>query len=124
MQDLLGNIIAGMALQASKSFVHGDWLLIDNRHAEVIEINWRSTRMRTIDDISVEVPNREIARQTIINLNRPHRLHAIRIPVTLDYSAPPTRAIVRFILAWLWVGIPLACGVYFTVMKSLPLFNR
>jgi small-conductance mechanosensitive channel/CRP-like cAMP-binding protein len=92
MQDVLGNIIAGMALQASRSFVQGEWLLIENRHAEVIEINWRSTRMRTIDDISIEVPNREIARLTIINLNRPHRLHAIRIPVTLDYSAPPTRA--------------------------------
>jgi len=92
MQDLLGNVIAGVALQAGKSFVHGDWLIIDNRHAEVIEINWRSTRLRTVDDISIEIPNREIVRQTIVNLNRPTRRHAMRIPVVLDYSAPPTRA--------------------------------
>src|SRR6267378_3192838 len=92
MQDLLGNVIAGVALQAGKSFVHGDWLIVDNRHAEVIEINWRSTRLRTLDDISIEVPNREIVRQTIVNLNRPTRKHAMRIPVVLDYSAPPTRA--------------------------------
>jgi len=92
MQDLLGNVIAGVALQAGKSFVHGDWLVIDNRHAEVIEINWRSTRLRTLDDISIEVPNREIVRQTIVNLNRPTRRHAMRIPVVLDYSTPPTRA--------------------------------
>lgn len=92
MQDLAGNIMAGLALQAGKSFSQGDWLIIDNRHAEVIEINWRSTRLRTLDDISVEVPNREIARQTIVNLNRPHRRHATRIGVTLDYAAPPTRA--------------------------------
>jgi len=92
MQDLVGNVIAGVALQAGKSFVHGDWLIIDNRHAEVIEINWRSTRLRTVDDISIEIPNREIVRQTIINLNRPTRRHAMRIPVVLDYSAPPTRA--------------------------------
>lgn len=92
MQDLVGNVIAGVALQAGKSFVHGDWLIIENRHAEVIEVNWRSTRLRTLDDISIEVPNREIARQTIVNLNRPTRKHAIRIPVVLDYSAPPTRA--------------------------------
>ncbi len=63
MQDLVGNVIAGVALQAGKSFVHGDWLIIENRHAEVIEINWRSTRLRTLEDISIEVPNREIARQ-------------------------------------------------------------
>ncbi|HWX21546.1 MAG TPA: mechanosensitive ion channel family protein [Candidatus Binatia bacterium] len=92
MQDLLGNIIAGLSLQAGKSFAQGDWLLIDNRHAEVLEINWRATRLRTVDDISIEIPNREIARQTIINLNRPQRRFAMRIAVTLDYAAPPTRA--------------------------------
>jgi small-conductance mechanosensitive channel/CRP-like cAMP-binding protein len=91
MQDLLGNIIAGIALQLGKSFYHGEWLFIENRYAEVIEINWRSTRLLTNDDISIEIPNREIARQTIINLNRPQRPAAMRIPVSLDYAAPPTR---------------------------------
>ena len=92
MQDVVGNIIAGMALQAGKSFGHGDWLVIDNRQGEVIEINWRSTRLRTLDDFCIEVPNREIARQTLVNLNRPHRPYAMRIPITLDYTTPPTRA--------------------------------
>ena len=27
------------------------------------------------------------------------------------------------IVAWLWVGIPLAWGVYNTIQKSLPLFR-
>jgi small-conductance mechanosensitive channel/CRP-like cAMP-binding protein len=92
MQDLMGNIIAGVALQVGKPFVHGDWLLMDNKQAQIIEINWRSTRLRTVDDISIEIPNREIARQTIINLNRPHRHYAMRVPITLDYATPPTRA--------------------------------
>jgi small-conductance mechanosensitive channel/CRP-like cAMP-binding protein len=92
MQDLVGNIIAGVALQIGKSFGHGDWLVVDNRQGEVIEINWRSTKLKTLDDICIEIPNREIARQTLVNLNRPHRPYAMRIPVTLDYSTPPTRA--------------------------------
>ena len=92
MQDVLGNIIAGVALQASKSFKEGDWLVFDNREAEVMEINWRATRLRTVDDISLEIPNREIASKTIVNLNRPQRKHAMRIPIVLDYAAPPTRA--------------------------------
>jgi len=91
MQDLMSNIIAGMALQLARSFAHGDWLFVDNRYAEVIEINWRATRLRTNDDICVEVPNRELARQSIINLNRPHRLHAVRIGITLDAAVPPNR---------------------------------
>src|SRR5664279_3731787 len=90
-QDLVGNILAGVALQIGRPFEHGDWLQVDNRYAEVIEINWRATRLRTVDDISIEIPHRELARQTIVNLNRPRRLHAMRIPITLDYAAPPTR---------------------------------
>jgi len=90
-QDLVGNILAGVTLQIGKPFEHGDWLLVDNRYAEVMEINWRATRLRTTDDISIEIPHRELARQTIVNLNRPRRLHAMRIPISLDYAAPPTR---------------------------------
>lgn len=91
MQDLMGNIIAGVALQIGKPFVHGDWLLIDNRYAEVLEINWRSTRLRTHDAISIEVPNRDLAKVTIVNLNLPTKLHAMRISVNVDQAAPPTR---------------------------------
>jgi small-conductance mechanosensitive channel/CRP-like cAMP-binding protein len=91
MQDLFGNIISGMALQFGKSFKDGDWLFINNSYAKVIDINWRTTRMVTIDDISIDVPNRDLAKQTIINLNLPTRTHAMRISVSLDYSAPPTR---------------------------------
>ncbi|MDB6108823.1 MAG: MscS Mechanosensitive ion channel [Pedosphaera sp.] len=91
MQDLMGNIIAGVALQVGKPFQHGDWLFVENRYAEVIEVNWRSTRLRTVDEISIEIPNRDLAKQTIVNLNLPSRLHAMRIPVSIDYAAPPTR---------------------------------
>ena len=92
MQDLMGNIIAGVALQVGKPFQHGDWLLVEGKgYAEVLEINWRSTRMRTVDSVSIEIPNRDLARQTIINLNLPTRLHAMRISVGVEYTAPPTR---------------------------------
>src|SRR5687768_16689558 len=49
MQDLLGNIIAGIALELGKPFKTGDWLKVEGHHAEVIEVNWRSTRLRTND---------------------------------------------------------------------------
>src|SRR5664279_638543 len=83
-QDLVGNILAGIALQIGKPFVDGDWLLVDNRYAEVTEVNWRSTRLQTVDEVSIEVPNREMTRITIVNLNRPRRLHAERIFISLD----------------------------------------
>ncbi|HEX4264743.1 MAG TPA: mechanosensitive ion channel family protein [Verrucomicrobiae bacterium] len=91
MQDSLGNIISGIALQAGKPYAHGDWLFIDNRYAEVIEVNWRATRLRTNDDIVIEIPHRQMASQTIVNVNRPTRRHAVRVAIGIDYSAPPSR---------------------------------
>jgi small-conductance mechanosensitive channel/CRP-like cAMP-binding protein len=91
MQDSVGNIISGLTLQIGKPYRTGDWLLIDKDYAEVIEINWRATRLRTMDDITIEIPHRQMAAQNIINLNKPVRRHAIRISVGIDYAAPPTR---------------------------------
>jgi small-conductance mechanosensitive channel/CRP-like cAMP-binding protein len=91
MQDLIGGIIAGIALQISRPYKVGDWLHIQDRFAEVMEINWRSTRLRTNDAIYLDIPNFSIARGTIVNLHYPTQIHAMRIRVGVDYSVPPNR---------------------------------
>jgi small-conductance mechanosensitive channel len=89
MQDLLGNIIAGIALELGKPFKTGDWLLIDKINAEVVEVNWRSTRLRTTDDVYLDIPNKTIVGATITNFTHPNRQHALRIRVGFDYQAAP-----------------------------------
>ena len=91
MQDLLGNVISGVALQVGKPFKAGDWLIIETQHAEVIEVNWRSTRLRTNDDHYLDIPNTSIVRSTIVNLSYPSHLHAMRMRVGVDSDAPPNR---------------------------------
>src|SRR6266513_1674280 len=90
-QNLLGGIIAGMSLQINRPYRVGDWLQVGDRFAEVMEINWRSTRLRTNDAIYLDIPNNEIVRTTIINLHYPTEVHAMRIRVGIDYNVPPTR---------------------------------
>jgi small-conductance mechanosensitive channel/CRP-like cAMP-binding protein len=90
MQDLLGNIIAGIAIEVGKPFKPGDWLLIGEQRAEVIEVNWRSTRLRTNDDICLDIPNKSIVGSTITNLTYPTAQHGIRLEVRFDYRISPT----------------------------------
>src|ERR1051325_4692651 len=90
-QELFGGIISGIALQISQPYKVGDWLNIQDRFAEVMEINWRSTRLRTNDGIYLDIPNYAIARGTIINLHYPTQVHAMRIRVGVDYEVPPNR---------------------------------
>jgi len=89
MQDLLGNIISGIALEIGKPFKTGDWLKVEGQHAEVMEVNWRSTRLRTNDNIYLDIPNKSIVGTTITNLTYPTRQHALRLTVGFEYSVPP-----------------------------------
>src|SRR6266446_1622301 len=90
-QNLFGGIIAGIQLQISRPFRVGDWLQVGERFAEVMEINWRSTRLRTNDGIYLDIPNNEIVKTTIVNLHYPTEVHAMRIRIGIDYSVPPNR---------------------------------
>lgn len=88
-QDLLGNLLSGIALQISSPFKRGDWLLIDSRRLQVQEVNWRSTRMRSSENVLVDVPNKTIAGGTIVNLSAPTSERALRVTVGFHQSAAP-----------------------------------
>ena len=90
-QNLFGGIIAGMSIQINRPYKVGDWLQVGERFAEVMEINWRSTRLCTNDNIYLDIPNNEIVRTTIVNLHYPTEVHAMRIRVGVDYNVPPNR---------------------------------
>ena len=91
LQDSLGNIIAGMAIQLGRPFQVGDWLLIDNQHVRAVEINWRSTRFTTADEVQLDVPNQQIVRQSVANYHGGGSRHAMRLEIGLDSDAPPNR---------------------------------
>jgi small-conductance mechanosensitive channel/CRP-like cAMP-binding protein len=92
LQDLLGNLVAGISLYFEKNFQTGDWLLIHDTHAKVIEISWRSTRLLTTDDVLIDVPNSDIVKQTVTNFELPTPRHAVRATIGLHYDVPPVRA--------------------------------
>lgn len=94
MQDLLANVIAGFSIHMTRAYRVGDWLLLGEKgdRAEVTEINWRSTRLINNDQVSFEIPNSDIVRNRIINLNYPTPEHGIRLRIGLDYDVPPALA--------------------------------
>jgi small-conductance mechanosensitive channel/CRP-like cAMP-binding protein len=91
LQNILKNMFAGFTLQMDKPYKPGDWLMIDDDMGQVMEINWRSTRLRTIDHIYLDLPNGDMISNKIINLNYPVKLHAFRCTIPADYSSPPNQ---------------------------------
>src|SRR5947208_3072742 len=90
-QNLFAGIIGGISIQINKPYKVGDWLQVGERFAEVMEINWRSTRLRTNDRIYLDIPNNEMVSHTIVNLHYPTEVHAMRIRVGVEYKNAPNR---------------------------------
>src|SRR5436189_684 len=78
-QSFFAGIIAGVSIQINRPYKVGDWLQVGERFAEVMEINWRSTRLRTNDAIYLDIPNNEMVSHAIVNLHYPTQVHAMRI---------------------------------------------
>ena len=88
-QNLFAGIIGGIAIQINRPYKLGDWLKVGDTYAEVREINWRSTRLCTNDEIYLDIPNNEMVGHQIVNLHYPTELHAMRIRVGVEYKNPP-----------------------------------
>jgi CRP-like cAMP-binding protein len=62
MQDTLGNVLSGVALQLDNSLRTGDWIRIDDLTGRVAQVRWRQTTIRTRNGEVVVVPNSQLMR--------------------------------------------------------------
>jgi small-conductance mechanosensitive channel/CRP-like cAMP-binding protein len=112
LQDVLGNVIGGVALQAERPFQVGDWVRIGDLEGRVIEMNWRATRLATLDDDHLILPNSSVARERIRNFNAPTSVEARRVRVGVEYGVAPS--VVKSVL------IQAAQGAYGVLERPAP----
>ena len=89
LQDTLGNLFAGLAIQIEKPFRVGHWVTIGGKDGLVSEVTWRATKIRTKAGNFVIVPNSTLARDTITNYSEPTLDTRIEIEVGASYDTPP-----------------------------------
>jgi small-conductance mechanosensitive channel len=95
LQDTLGNVIGGLAIQVQRPYTVGDWVSLDGRpenYGEVIEINWRATRLLTNERVSILVPNSAIARAPVYNFSQPSAVVRRSVRISAAYDVPPSQA--------------------------------
>ncbi|MGH8691245.1 MAG: cyclic nucleotide-binding domain-containing protein [Burkholderiales bacterium] len=96
MQDTLGNVLAGMAVQLDNSVRIGDWIRVDNVSGRVRDIRWRSTLIETRNWETVVIPNSMLmkARVEILGQREGAPLQWRRIlDFMVDPGLPPARVI-------------------------------
>jgi small-conductance mechanosensitive channel/CRP-like cAMP-binding protein len=94
LQDTLGNMVSGLALQMQRPFEVGDWIQFDpdpRQIGQVTEVNWRATTVITSELVEVIVPNALLAKAPIRNFSRPSHLSRRTITVQGPYESSPRR---------------------------------
>lgn len=92
-QEALKDLFSGLELRLADDFGLGDWLEIsDGRRGIVVGFSWRETRLRTIDDCLLLVPNSQITAAILTNRSC-FGVCSDRFEVGLDYDFPPGRAL-------------------------------
>lgn len=96
LQDTLGNIVGGLAIQLEKSIQIGDWIQVENTVGRVVDVRWRYTAVETRNWETAVIPNSFLVKNRVLLLG-----HREGQPVQLrrwvwfnvDYRFPPTRVI-------------------------------
>jgi small-conductance mechanosensitive channel/CRP-like cAMP-binding protein len=94
LQDTLGNLVSGLALQMQRPFEAGDWIQFDpdpRQVGQVTEVNWRATTVMTSDLVEIIVPNAMLAKAAIRNYSRPSKVSRRSVAVQGPYEASPHR---------------------------------
>jgi small-conductance mechanosensitive channel/CRP-like cAMP-binding protein len=94
LQETLGNLFAGLAVQIQRPFDVGDWIQFDAdpRHVgKVVEINWRATKLITLERFELIVPNSLLAKAPLRNYSKPTILVRRQFMIQASYEIPPPR---------------------------------
>lgn len=70
LQDTLGNILGGIAIQVDQSIQVGDWIRVNDFTGRVVEIRWRHTSIETRNWETVVIPNSVLVKNNFLVLGK------------------------------------------------------
>ncbi len=90
LQDTLSNLFAGIHILAEHTIRIGDFVRIESeQEGTVVDIGWRTTRIRTPQNNMVIVPNSKLSQSVVTNYHLPEHRVAIAVPISVGYDTDP-----------------------------------
>jgi len=83
--NTIGNAIAGIIVMTSRPFKVGDRIYFNGQFADVVAVDLIYTRMKTLDNVLVSVPNQELLRSEIDDYGRSRTVRR-RCSITAGYE--------------------------------------
>jgi len=89
LQGLVKDFVSGLVLVFERPVQVGDFVDFGEVKGTVARIGSRSTEIRTLDSVSIIVPNSRFLESEVINWSHGNPVSRIRLPVGVAYSADP-----------------------------------
>ena len=92
LQDTLANLFAGIHILMEKSIRVGDFIKLETGQEGYVEdITWRTTRVRTLPNNIVVIPNSKLSQSVVTNYYLPGKRMSLLIPIGVSYSSDPEK---------------------------------
>jgi small-conductance mechanosensitive channel len=93
LQNITSNFVAGLILLLERPIKVGDRIMVGNQEGDVVEINMRSTTIRTLNNVSVIVPNSEFVSTKVENWSYGDETVRVDVNVGVSYDSDLETAI-------------------------------
>ena len=109
LQSTLSDVFSGIAVGLERPYKSGDLLWVEgNIEGRVLQLNWRSTQIVTVQDNIAIIPNSIMAKARMINRSAPTASRGDSITVRLDTRVPPEHCVAVLTAAARACLVPLA----------------
>ncbi|VAV83299.1 Small-conductance mechanosensitive channel [hydrothermal vent metagenome] len=89
-QDTLSNLFAGVHILVEKPLRVGDYIKLDGgEEGYVVDVGWRTTKIRKLQNNIVIIPNSKLSQSIITNYCMPDKRMSLLIPVGVSYDCDP-----------------------------------
>lgn len=89
MQDVIANFISGFILLFDRTIVPGDVVSVDDHFGRVTNVGIRATRIRTLDNVEIIVPNSSFLSEAVENYSSGDQKVRVAIVVGASYDVEP-----------------------------------
>ena len=136
--NTIGNAIAGLIVMTSRPFAVGDRIYFNGKFADVIAIDLIYTKMFTLDNVLVSVPNQELLKTEVDNYGKENIIRrrctvtpgfeydSAKVEQALLEAADKTRDVLKDPKPYVWItnfqnyAVEYSLYVFISEIKRLP----
>jgi MscS family membrane protein len=90
-KDTVENMFGAFAILLDKPFMVGDRITVDGVTGDVLEVGLRSTRLQSLDNTEIYIPNSKVVMSRIENVSRPDPALVITATLSIVYQTPSAK---------------------------------